>query len=620
MTALALALLATAPGCDELPHDMGVRWQCVGTASRDGFFLGAFPPDDIAVCANPDVGSAAVDEACQGRCEEAYRAWGWFTTCDVDPMGGLSNCHPSFTLDADCFILTSSPGSEDCSPGSVVFQQGGPAHYEVGVHPDGADGSNFTLTVRGHEADGGVTGRIEYSVSPIAAACPATGCGLQLSYVELHAEDVSFDFGFPIGRKDVTGMVARNAGLIRGALSNDGTFEVAPLQMRVTANFDVNGDHGSITLTNPSALTGHIDRASGAFTVSDATFSSGDTSMRFTLRGRALRHPPGADFSAPERVECSSDGAATVLLAASGTPDAAYFWVLPDGSELQGRSAEATLPLGEHVLELHVIDRFGGYATSSRTVVVADDAPPLVTAPADIAIEACVAIPVDAGMASADDACDGALGTSAAVVEVNGVPADVALTPDFAFPLGETLIRYAATDGSGNIGTAVQSVVLAEDASCCRVGLVPLVGTSAADILVSGNRGQCILGAAGDDYIDGRNAADQVLAGPGNDVVLGSNGRDDLEGGPGDDVLEGGNGNDVLTGGPGRDEVHGGRGSDVLHVRAACEAMDGEVLDGGPGPDRLESPLSLTELLARGVIVVDIEQVVFVEAELGHCL
>ncbi len=621
---VVLAAAVVGSGCDGgLPHDMGVRWQCFGAASRDGFFLGAFPPDDIAVCANPDVDPTDVVEACQGRCEDAYRAWGLFVTCDgVDPVtGGSADCHPSFTLDADCFVMVAGAGTEDCRPGSVIFQQGGPAQYEVGFQRDGVNRSEFTLDLRGQGASGGVSGRIEYTASPVTGPCPPAGCALQFSYIELFADDVSFDFGFPVGRKDVTGMVARNAGFIRGVLFEDGTFRIEPGRMQVVSNFDVSGDgHGSITLTNPEAFIGRIDRAAGTFAVTDARFSNGDASIGFTLRGTAVRSPPIADFDSPGQVECSADGTASIMLAAGSLEDAAYFWLLPDGTELHGPSVQAVLPLGTHRIELHVIDRFGGYATTSRSISVEDTLPPSMAAPTDIVVEACAASTLEVGDVTATDECDGSVATTAEIVDVNGNVVAEPLTSEFMFPLGETRIEYASVDSSGNVETSWQTVVLSEGISCCRAGLVPLVGTAGPDLLVSGNGGQCILGGGGSDQVDGRNGADQVFGGLGNDHILGSNGRDELDGGPGDDIIEGGLGDDVLIGASGRDELRGGHGDDVLRVRASCEVESGEVLDGGSGFDRLESPLSIEELTALGVVVISIEQFVLTPTQPGYCL
>lgn len=627
---LVLALAAAIAGCDGgLPHDMGVWWGCTGDASRDGFLLGQFPPDLIRVCANPDVEFDDVVEACRGECESRYRAWGLFITCDVDPAtGATSACHPSFTLDAECFVLSAGPDlspAGDCAHGSIIFYQGGPSTYEVGFVREGPTASTFDLTISGHTAlDVPARGALEYTVSPVDGPCPPGGCAVQISYTELYADNVSFDFGFPVGRKDVTGMIARNAGITIGTLFDDGSLVIATGAMRVSTNFDVNGEHGSTTLANPGALFGHIDRTTGAFTITDATFSSGDTSITFTLNGTATRRPPSAAFSPTAPVECTSGGGATVHLDAGLTTDpdgdlGAYYWVLPDGSELAGTAVDTVLPLGDHLVELHVIDRFGGYDTTSQVVTVVDSSLPTVVPPADVLVAACAPTVSAIGTATASDGCDGALAVVATIVEVNGLATSIPLSDAFLFPPGETVVEYRSTDGSGNTASATQLVTVAESASCCPLGLEVLAGTAGADTLIAGNQGQCILGAAGADMIDGRNSQDVVFGGVGADTALGSNATDTIDGGPDDDVLDGGNGGDLLVGGTGRDEVHGGLGPDILRIRGACEAMSGEILDGGDGPDRLESPLTLAELSALGVIVTDIEEFSLIAPEAGRC-
>jgi len=56
--------------------------------------------------------------------------------------------------------------------------------------------------------------------------------------------------------------------------------------------------------------------------------------------------------------------------------------------------------------------------------------------------------------------------------------------------------------------------------------------------------------------------------------------------------------------------MFGGNGDDVFVIAAACEAQPGEIIDGGNGWDRIESPLTREELEARGVIVLNIEEFV----------
>lgn len=41
-----------------------------------------------------------------------------------------------------------------------------------------------------------------------------------------------------------------------------------------------------------------------------------------------------------------------------------------------------------------------------------------------------------------------------------------------------------------------------------------------------------------------------------------------------------------------------------------CEVKSGEIIDGGQGVDRIESPLTRAQLEQRGVIIRDIEEVV----------
>lgn len=62
----------------------------------------------------------------------------------------------------------------------------------------------------------------------------------------------------------------------------------------------------------------------------------------------------------------------------------------------------------------------------------------------------------------------------------------------------------------------------------------------------------------------------------------------------------------------------GGDGPDVFWIRSSCDAWPGEIIDGGGGHDVLYSPLSVEELLLRGVEVSGIEEVVMIDDE-GGC-
>lgn len=216
-----------------------------------------------------------------------------------------------------------------------------------------------------------------------------------------------------------------------------------------------------------------------------------------------------------------------------------------------------------------------------------------------------------------------------------------------------------------------------EDATCCPGDADLLLGTSGPDMLQGQPSRQCIVGLEDDDRLRGISGRDILIGGLGNDILVGSSGSDLIYGGDGDDrivpssgddrawggpgddqivdrsggnLLGGGDGNDLIRAGanvdwvwggngddeidgwdgddrifpgPGLDTVHGGFGDDTIVLLSACEIEEGELLDGGPGYDRLESPLPQGQLEALGLILESIEEVVFVPPDPdlgpGHC-
>lgn len=190
-------------------------------------------------------------------------------------------------------------------------------------------------------------------------------------------------------------------------------------------------------------------------------------------------------------------------------------------------------------------------------------------------------------------------------------------------PAGSTPITY--TENPDNIANAASDVCLvalggADEVVSTQTGsLVVLAGPG--DDTVRGGAGSNILfGGDGDDSLSGRNNADELHGGFGQDSLHGGGGVDILDGGPGDDMLYGNGGADILRGGPGMDTVSASSGDDVIILGAACEVVSGETIDGGTGTDRVESPLSQTELLTRGVSLSSIEQFVQIAPLFDQCL
>lgn len=105
----------------------------------------------------------------------------------------------------------------------------------------------------------------------------------------------------------------------------------------------------------------------------------------------------------------------------------------------------------------------------------------------------------------------------------------------------------------------------------------------------------------------------------GNDVVWGRAGADIVAGGHGDDVLLGGDGNDRLDGGAGLDVQIGGAGNDVFVVDLDCDVLEGEVIDGGPGTDKIESHLTQAQLGSLGLVMRSIETFTTIAEGEGSC-
>ena len=85
----------------------------------------------------------------------------------------------------------------------------------------------------------------------------------------------------------------------------------------------------------------------------------------------------------------------------------------------------------------------------------------------------------------------------------------------------------------------------------------------------------------------GEGGDDQLIGAPTVSGLDGGAGNDKLTGGEGHDALHGGDGNDELSGLGGPDELLGGAGDDLLSGDAH-KAPAADVVDGGPGVDRIE--------------------------------
>lgn len=111
---------------------------------------------------------------------------------------------------------------------------------------------------------------------------------------------------------------------------------------------------------------------------------------------------------------------------------------------------------------------------------------------------------------------------------------------------------------------------------------VLIVGTPVADEIThsSSPKGQPTITDKGDTIVGGA-GNDVVVAGKGNDIIIGSKGKDVLHGGGGNDVIKGGAGHDKLYGVTGNNKLKGGKGNDTITA-----GNGNDLLVGGRGKDK----------------------------------
>lgn len=297
-----------------------------------------------------------------------------------------------------------------------------------------------------------------------------------------------------------------------------------------------------------------------------------------------------------------------------------------------------------------------------------DRNPPVITAEAQ-SVERCFpeAAETALSVSVSDDSCtDPSFTTlSGRVLTVNGSPVEPGPAiagddPRAVLPVGTTEVEWTATDVNGNVSTATQVVTVLESdtaAACCQpsqtlvlgnswpnVFVLPLpneycvFGRGGVDTIVTGLGPDLLSGGAALDYLTSGSALDVVLGRSGSDVltlpvgngtVYGGDGHDVIEvtgggtiyGNRGDDAIVGAVGNHFIYPGPGRDSVETGVGNDTVTIFNECELEPFEVLDGGLGVDTLVTPLPVLDLIARGVVVLNFENVVVTGANrhLAEC-
>ena len=208
--------------------------------------------------------------------------------------------------------------------------------------------------------------------------------------------------------------------------------------------------------------------------------------------------------------------------------------------------------LGETIVTWTATDTSGNSASSTQTINVIDTSAPLLSIPQNVIIDAVNTTNlVEIGFASIEDIIDDS-------------PEITNDAPE-AFPLGETIVTWTATDKFGNSSSLLQ-IISVEACGNSPSYYNTIVGSEEDDLLVGTTLADLIFAKGGDDIIFGDKGNDCILGGEGNDIIFGNGGNDNISGQGGNDIIKGHSGEDFVFGGLGFDIIDGGEDIDTCKI------------------------------------------------------
>jgi len=504
------------------------------------------------------------------------------------------------------------------------FQAGGPADQRFALT------GTVTVTINNQSSPAiPATGLVDASLG----SCDSSGVDCTLTVSRL---DVVSSGTFTLGGILFDSGEVQNQGLGTGTRSA-GNMVLNGMELAVTAVEDGSGTSMVFpvqTLTlNENTPTGQqtpitLNQFFSSFTLtSPATQQNGNVKVVVTMTGLPIGSPPVASMTSTSPTtnafECTCAECTTLSFFSTATdPDndlQSLAWVMDNGLELaDGSAAPAELDLqmsmnftnpvnpatNTHTLQLVATDTRGASSTATQTFKLQDTTPPVITPPPDITLRACDFPYI--GQATATDACD---------------PNVVITSNQTTFQVGKNTVIWSATDSSGNVSNATQTVtiVAVSDVSVCCPAGYPIIdgrkppfkqgsngitvigGTLASECIIGTPNNDAITGGGGNDVVFGISGQDSITTGPGNDIIIAGNGTNDtITSGDGNDEIASGqtnntiiagNGNDIIVGSPNIDTITVGGGNNIIYSLAGGDTIKAgngnNYIDGGPDDDHI---------------------------------
>jgi probable HAF family extracellular repeat protein len=302
-----------------------------------------------------------------------------------------------------------------------------------------SDETNSNVTIE-LSRDGGITFETVYAniVDIGQGAWVVTGPATQHARIRARAtngsaQDLS-DADFVI-RDNVPPTLTAPPDITAEAISKAGT-PVALGAPQVSDNADLN----PIVTNNAPALF-PLGQTLVVWTATDASGNSATAVQKVTIVDTT---PPALTAPPDVTVEATSPTGTPVVLGTPTVNDNA------DPAPVVSNNAPALFQLGTTSVTWKANDKAGNSATVVQKVTVVDTTPPVLTAPANVTVEATspAGTPVALGTPTVKDNAD----PNPPVT--NNAPA--------TFPLGTTSVTWKATDKSGNSSTVVQTVTVVD--------------------------------------------------------------------------------------------------------------------------------------------------------------
>ncbi len=448
--------MGTDPSAAELEADCEARVQANIQAMGSFCRVGPMLTCDCAVAA-----TTQYVESCDDPCLE--RPLLNRTRCeDFALEEAFANFTNTEGLDPVCL----SGGEEPVPLGTALF--GGLSTCDVS--------GDATVDVDDKSKTVDAVGSVAFDGGP----CPGQSCDVGMIY-RLDMDSIEFSGLFGLGKVRVEDLLAAG-GTAAAAASVDslGQGSFPPQAARSSgqgtrrnffAGVETGSESGTVAISNPEPIAVRVNWQGRTCAVEGALSGAtveGESALGVSmdLFGILVNQPPSADAGDDRAVECTSPQDTTVDLDGSGSedPDANIVFAtwfrggrLGDeiGSEL-GVEVGQGLGVAE-IYYLKVVDAFLQGSEDSAVVLVVDTTAPDLTAPQDVALECTGAqTPVALGDPIYGDLCDDSVDLT------NDAPA--------AFPVGQTVVTWSATDDAGNTSTAVQ-VVTVQDTTAPTLSL-----------------------------------------------------------------------------------------------------------------------------------------------------